>query len=370
MGLSEEGAGRARYLLAANPYLARALRTRFQKWSRNWTPSDGLLSASTPVRAIMDRHALSARSYSPTALQNFARCPYRFLLHAIHGFARREVPDVIDELDPLQRGSIIHDVQFELFARMRFQNLLPVRPSNLDRALQVLEEVMAEVAGRYKDDLAPAIDRVWENGITVIRADLREWLRRASEDNSGFIPAHFELSFGLVHRFERRQADFRSVADAVDLDCGIKLRGSIDLIERHPSGMLRVTDHKSGKFDGALDQVIDGGKTLQPVLYALAAEKLFAEEGVITEGRLYFCTSTGRFSQQVVPLDQRARDAAVQVAEAIADAIGRPFLPAAPEERECARCDYRSVCGPYEEDRSARKPQGNLQSLFAVRSWP
>jgi CRISPR/Cas system-associated exonuclease Cas4 (RecB family) len=159
------------------------------------------------------------------------------------------------------------------------------------------------------------------------------------------------------------------VSAAVDLDCGIHLRGSIDLVERHPSGLLRVTDHKSGKFDGTLD-VIDGGKTLQPVLYALAAEKLFAGEGTVTEGRLYFCTSTGGFSEQVVPLDQRARDAAVQVAAAVGAAIDRPFLPAAPGERQCERCDYRVVCGPYEEYRSARKPQGNLDSLLTLRAWP
>ena len=42
-----------------------------------------------------------------------------------------------------------------------------------------------EVAPRYEDDLAPAIDRVWENGVAAIRADLREWLRRDSEDDSG-----------------------------------------------------------------------------------------------------------------------------------------------------------------------------------------
>src|SRR5439155_23133783 len=188
--------------------------------------------------------------------------------------------------------------------------------------------------------------------------------------DSGFVHRHFELSFGLAHRFERRQADPRSVADAVGLDCGINLRGSIDLVERHPSGLLRVTDHKSGKFDGMLRQVIDGGKTLQPVLYALAAEKLFAGEGKVTEGRLYFCTSTGGFSEQVVRLDERARGAAVQVAEAVGDAITRPFLPAAPAEGQCERCDYRAVCGPYEEYRSARKPQENLESLSAVRASP
>jgi ATP-dependent helicase/nuclease subunit B len=370
MALSDAGAGRARYLLTVNPYLARALRSRYQRWSPNWTSADGLLSRSDAVRAIMGRHALTARSYSPTALQNFARCPYRFFLQAVHGLAPREMPVMIDELDPLQRGSLIHDVQFELFARLRNENLLPVRLGNLDRARLILEEVVTEVAARYEDDLAPAIDRVWENGVAAIRADLREWLRRASEDDCGFVPRHFELSFGLAHRFERRQADPRSVADAVELDCSIKLRGSIDLVERHPSGLLRVTDHKSGKFDGKFRQVINGGETLQPVLYALAAEKLFAGEGTVTEGRLYFCTSTGGFAEQTVSLNERARNAAMQVAQAISDAITRPFLPAAPAEGQCERCDYRVVCGPYEEDRSARKPQGNLDPLNAVRALP
>jgi hypothetical protein len=193
MAHSDKGAGRARYLLTANPYLARALRSRYQRWSNSWTPADGLLSPSEAVRAIMGKHTLGARSYSPTALQNYARCPYRFFLQAVHGLAPREVPAVIDELDPLQRGSLIHDVQFELFARLRHENLLPVRPGNLVRARRILDLVMTDVAARYKDDVAPAIDRVWENGIAAIRADLREWLRRAGEDNSGFVPRHFEL---------------------------------------------------------------------------------------------------------------------------------------------------------------------------------
>jgi CRISPR/Cas system-associated exonuclease Cas4 (RecB family) len=224
-----------------------------------------------------------------------------------------------------------------------------------------------KVSSRYHDDLAPAIERVWQNGVAAIVADLREWLRRAGDDLSGFVPQNFELSFGLAHRLERRHADPRSANEAVDLDCGIKLRGSIDLIERHPSALLRVTDHKTGKSGGASDFVIDGGKTLQPVLYALAAEKLFAGEGEVTLGRLYFCTSSGGFAEQVVALDERARAAADDIAAAVSDALNRPFLPAAPADRECARCDYRVVCGPYEEYRSGRKPQGNLELLSRLR---
>jgi ATP-dependent helicase/nuclease subunit B len=156
----------------------------------------------------------------------------------------------------------------------------------------------------------------------------------------------------------------------VDLECGIQLRGSIDLAERHPSGMARVTDHKTGKADGKPTQLIAGGKSLQPLLYALAAEKLFTGQAKISSGRLYFCTSAGGFAEQVVVLDDQARAAAGQVAEAIGDAVAQPFLPAAPDKRQCDLCDFRVVCGPYEERRTARKPQGNLEPLLALRAVP
>jgi ATP-dependent helicase/DNAse subunit B len=365
-----ESPGAARHLVTTNSYLARALRTRYQRWGRTWTISDGMLSRSEAVRAIMMKHTLSVRSYSPTALQNYSKCPYRFFLHAIHGLAPREVPDAIDELDPLQRGSLIHEVQFDLFARLRNDGLLPVRPGNVHQAQERLDIIIGKVAARYRDDLAPAIDRVWQDGVAAIRADLREWLRRVSEDESGYVPWRFELSFGLDRRHERRQADPQSVPGAVDLKCGIQLRGSIDLIERHPSGMARVTDHKTGKADAKRTQLIDGGKALQPLLYALAAEKLFAGQAKVTSGRLYFCTSAGGFTEHVVPLDENARAAADEIAEAIGDAVAGPFLPAAPDTRQCDLCDFRVVCGPYEERRAARKPPENLALLMALRALP
>jgi ATP-dependent helicase/nuclease subunit B len=370
VALPGESPGSARYLLTANPCLARALRSRYQRWSRAWTAADGLTSRSDLVRGVMARNALSVRSYSPTALQSYACCPYQFFLKAIHGLTPREVPEAIDELDPLQRGSLIHEIQFKLFAHLQQERLLPVRPENLDRAWRKLDAVIAEVAARYRDDLAPAIERVWEDGIAAIRADLREWLRRASEDSSGYVPWHFELSFGLERRSGRwRQGDPQSVPGAVDLDCGIQLRGAIDLVERRPSGEVRVTDHKTGKPNAKPGLVIDGGKSLQPLLYALAAEKLFVDEAV-KAGRLYFCTSTGGFTEHVVPLDEQARDTIYRVAETLGDAIAQPFLPAAPGRGQCDVCDYRVVCGPHEERRTARKAQARLEPLLAMRALP
>ena len=55
---------------------------------------------------------------------------------------------------------------------------------------------------RFEDELAPAIKGVWDDGIDAIRADLREWLRRTSEDHA-WIPHQFELAFGLAGREAR-----------------------------------------------------------------------------------------------------------------------------------------------------------------------
>jgi RecB family exonuclease len=363
-------AGAARYLITANPHLARALRARYQRWGRSWTASDGLISQSGLGRAAMATHALSVRSYSPTALQIYARCPYRFFLYAILRLTPRLEPQPIDELDPLQRGSLIHEIQFELFARLRREALLPIRAGSLDRVQKELDDVIAHVAARYHDNFAPAIERVWLDGIAAIGADLREWLRRASLDTSGFVPGHFELSFGLELRRSQRPADPRSVPRAVDLDCGIQLRGSIDLVERHPSALIRVTDHKTGKVDANSGQIIAGGNSLQPLLYALVAEKLFAGEAQISCGRLYFCTSRGGFTTLEVALDDPARAAAAQVADTIGNAVANAFLPAYPAERECAHCDYRVVCGPHEERRIRRKPSARLAPLVALRGAP
>jgi ATP-dependent helicase/nuclease subunit B len=362
--------GTGRYLLTTSPYLGRALRTRWQRWSAQWTTADGLIRPSAESRAAMAQHALDMRSYSPTALQNYAACPYRFFLQAIHRFAPREVPEAIDELDPLQRGSLIHEIQFDLFDRLSKANLLPVNGQNLERVRKILDEVIEQVARQFYSDLAPAIDRVWADGIDSIRVDMREWLRRASEDGSGYVPWRFELSFGLSDEAKRRQADSHSSLEPVDLDCGIQLRGSIDLVERHQNGHIRITDHKTGKADGEDGQIIAGGKSLQPALYALVAEKLFRGELKVDGGRLYFCTSTGGFSEVIVPLDQFTRNSIAQLAAIVGEALDQPFLPAAPAQKQCSRCDYQPVCGPYEELRTRRKPEEPLISLLKLRDMP
>jgi RecB family exonuclease len=327
--------------------------------------ADGLVAPDPRAHEALLAQDLSERSYSPTGLQNFAACPYRFLLQAIHRLAPREEPEALEELDPLQRGSLVHEVLFELHKVLRERGMLPVTEATYERARAHLDQVLAEVVARNKDDLAPAIERVWEDGVASIGADLREWLRRATMEPS-WTPVFFELSFGLK---EKQGRDSGSLDADVALDAGVRVRGSIDLVERSADGGLRATDYKTGKVRAKPGTVIGGGQTLQPVFYALTLEKL--RPGARVEGgRLYYCTALGEFTQVDVPLDETARRAARLVADTVHGAIVKGFLPAAPEKKACEYCDYRRVCGPYEEQRTARKRLEELEPLDKLRRHP
>ncbi|MGO9454147.1 MAG: PD-(D/E)XK nuclease family protein [Candidatus Binataceae bacterium] len=355
--------GAARYLLDANEYLGRALRTRARRWLRRWTPADGLVDPEPPALAALGRHQLSARPYSPTSLQHFAACPYRFLLQAIHRLEPREEPEAIEIIDPLTRGGLFHEVQYEILTALRAADLLPLSAETLARAETMLDERLDSVATRWREELAPAIERVWQDGIEEIRADLREWLRRDADDPARWTPERFELAFGLV---DRGQADPASSANPIPLDGGLQVRGSIDLVERAPGRALRVTDHKTGKVRAERSFVIGGGKILQPVIYALAAEHMLGEP--VETGRLYYCTATGGYEDRVATIDAEARGSLREFGAILSGALSSGFLPAAPDGGECQWCDYRRVCGPYEERRTSLKPDSRLKDLRKLRA--
>jgi len=51
-------------------------------------------------------------------------------------------------------------------------------------------------------------------------------------------------------------------------------------------------------------------------------------------------------------------------------AVAHPFLPAAPDKRQCDLCEFRVVCGPYEERRVKMKPVTRLAQLKKLRGMP
>lgn len=359
---SADAAGSARYLIESNEHLARSLRWRYRRYSNAWTIADGLMIRKEADRDAVEQHRLKTRAYSPTALQVYAACPYQFFLKAIQRLAPREEAEAIERLDPLQRGALIHDIQYAALSLLRDRRVLPVTELNLGQAYAALEEAVNGVSESFRDRLAPAIDRVWQDAVAAIHADLREWLYRMSEDETGFVPWRFELSFGLG---DMEKADLHSTADPIEVESGFRLRGCIDLLERNAKAELRVVDHKTGRVRIPQGAIIGGGESLQPLLYGLVTKSLF-EEAPNVFSELYYCTTAGGFEKRAFALKDNALIIAERLAETIDASIQRGQLPAAPKEGACRLCDFKSICGHYEEQRTERKP--DIPALTWLRS--
>ncbi len=364
--------GRGRYLMdngqgePRNPYLVRALRAEARRWRPAWTYADGLIDPDGDQRAALNKHHPTQRAYSATALQHYSECPYRFLLQAVFRLRPREPVTPVEELDPLTRGALFHEVQFHLLQRMKRAGSLSAQ--RLDEVRGWLDEAHTRVAALYQDRLAPSIEAVWHKAMENMRIDLHGWLVAMLRADDGWDPAHAELAFGLPDPSDADR-DPASVDPPVRIFDRYLLRGAIDLVEANArTGARRVTDHKTGKAIESSLVHIGGGRHLQPLLYAMAAEVLIGQP--VTAGRLSYCTRRGNYAVREVIVDDEAKAALQSVYVTLEDAFDRGFFPAAPRSGACKWCDYRRICGPFEQVRVQGKSEAELLPLERLRRRP
>jgi ATP-dependent helicase/nuclease subunit B len=369
-----ERVGALRYLLTQHPHLARALRFRARRWSlARFTACDGFVAQDAAELALLAGHQLAARAYSASSLALVSACPYRFFLRSVAGVPEPDPSEPLDELDARLRGVLMHRVQRALLATLRAREQLPLREPELPAALALLRQLLDQLANEERARRPRSQTSVFDEGLASLAHDLEEWLRlcaRAPE----WVPQHFELAFGLSRK--EAETDPKSSPEPAQLG-PLRLLGVMDLVERHvqpgPDGrpLLRVTDYKSSLPEEGRGDTY-GGKVLQPLLYALALERLFPNASVLS-GRLYFCTSRADFADREVPLDPGRRALFADLIGAIQQLLETGFLPAAPRKDACQTCSYRVVCGPYEEERVAGikvKDMARLAPLFRLRNLP
>lgn len=352
------------YLTRLESPLAEALRARWAKWDRNkWRSWDGFFDtngASILAPFLLDQHV-----YSASLLEGFAACPYRFYLSAIQRLTAPDRRGVIHKMPADVRGRIFHAAAFRYVRAVLDGGL-----EDLDAKLAAADAAVTSVASEYEELLSPALPAVWNRGVETIRADLRSWIVEHEWSSPNWRPIAAELSFGKDITVD---CDPASTPEPVNILDAVLLRGSIDLIEANGSGDLRVIDHKTGKpqryrtnlhGDKAFYELkaVGAGEVLQPLLYGIAAEALSGR--TVSCAKLSYSTQRGELKQETVGITQPARRALAQVLAAIDEMLRVGELPAAPRPGACLFCEYRPICGPYEEERAARKqPVATLERL-------
>ena len=366
--------GTAAYLLS-DPGLARALRQEYMRQQWKWQSPDGFLNPDETALEALERHRPGNRSFSVTGLEAYATCPYQFFLKNLVRLRPIERPEALIHLDPLTRGSLLHEVFFHLGREFRERGLAPLSKERLDEALDLLTKIFWRVEAEVRERVAPAIDRIWQDQMDGLLGDLRGFLHRHA--NTGRVPLANELTFGMG---ARQPADPASRTDAAVLPGGLRLHGSIDVVERLRDGTVQITDYKTGKASIETTEnqsILFGGRALQPLLYALAYEALTGSPAA--SGRLYYATIRGAYLATVVDAaSEQSRAVFESFVAGLDRAVAGGRFPALPNPgvtyRVCDYCDYLPVCGPRPAGYGRTKARAGfaaaLDEVVQIRNLP
>ena len=354
------------HLASSEDVIARALQMERARNARTLTVWDGDLSAAP---SSSGRIGLSNREFfSPTRLEMWATCPYRYFLSHVLGIAALEQPEEIATISPLERGSLIHTVLQRFVRQAQEQGTAP-RPDQ-----PWTEDHRRLLTGIAEEELRDAEQRgvtgkplLWEIARSEIRGDLHTFLE---EDfnlrcEHGVSPHLAESAFG-PSRYQCENTPVQAAVEWSSTETGtIRFRGIIDRIDVSPSGgAALVLDYKTGGTDDYTNMNKDPvrrGTRLQLPVYGLAARQLLGDE-VDVKAAYWFVSAKGDFKTRPVkpePLDEMLEPFADAV-ETISDGITKGLFPANPGKNgaNCRYCDFKNLC-PTRRERHWQRKRGD-----------
>ncbi len=332
------------------PALARGAAAEAARASDAFTAYDGLVPEAGPR---LDPRA-SGAAVSPTSLEELAKCPFRYFLQRGLGL------DPIDDsepnpdvwLDPMTRGSILHDLYATIMREIRDKKETP-DPVRHGARLRALGE---QALAAHRALVPPPSGGVFEREARELQNDLALFLKFEAEDHRQRRPLGFEVAFGGATEGEELG---RREPVTIDLGDGLrfKLRGRIDRIDRLADGTYEVVDYKTGSafLPGGLDATFAGGRQLQHALYALAAAELLRDRDgqARVVGSYYFPTTRGRRERQVRPASTQAQ--AATVLRELFDLLAAGAFVHSPHDEDCRFCEFGRACGPRATERANAK---------------
>src|SRR5213593_3494411 len=247
------------------------------------TPHDGMVGVARAHWRLLERHGVS-----PTALERYAQCPFKYFAEKVLRLEPLEAPDSVFEPDARARGILCHAILRRFYERLTARQVAldRVTASDIDAWLAAAADEAftqfeaAEPIGYpllwslVKEDLTRLVRTFIENDLQELRA-------------SGYRPLLFEVavtgSFGATLPDTQRHVPIRGRLDRVDV--------------RRENGQahVRIVDYKYTESGGPKLEDRDlataalRGKRLQPPLYLLAATGVLKEEPAVPdEAAFYF----------------------------------------------------------------------------------
>lgn len=336
--------------------VGQGISAQIKRASSEFTEFDGNLA--TQVGAT--RFALPGvgdRPLSPSRLETWAGCGFRYFLTYVLEVSDRDDPARIDEMSALDRGSLIH-AALERFVGEAIEHGPPAPAEQWSiEARRRLHEIA--------DELCIASEATGRTGRRV------NW--RVQRDDL------HDLLDAFILADDAFRASHQATPEAVELDLGVRsghvvpielpngtsitLRGMIDRVDVTADGRVLVNDYKSGKgqkYDDLGDDPFIGGTTLQLGMYA---EGAIEATGRTDAAAHYWLVERGREPRIGYTWDAAKRARFHEVLTAITSGIGAGVFAASPGEWDswrltnsnCSYCDFDSVCVRDRGDQATAK---------------
>jgi ATP-dependent helicase/nuclease subunit B len=307
---------------------------------RRFTEWDGNLSALAGDPWL----DLSA-AVSPTVLEDYGTCGFRFLCRSLLRLEAVEDPEEQDVIGAAVKGSLVHSVLQRFFEEQQQRGRPALDESwNEDdrkRLAEIADEELA--AARTRGLTGLEIYNQYET--RILRQDLMEFLERDTK---------FRREHGLVpSQFEARIA-------GVDV-AGATLRGIVDRVDRTPDGRTAwVIDYKTGgRFsykDISGDDPLAGGRKVQLPVYVYAAS-----DAQDVRAAYWFISRREDYEfveYHPTPENQQRFE---RTLTAIMDGVRAGAFPAVPGQEDsggfsnCRFCNYDRICSRRRGDEWSAK---------------
>ncbi len=350
--LRYQGRFRAHFLLqesTGRSPLARGVAARESRLRPTPTRLDGwrgkVAAGAAPVPG-------AARPVSPTALEHYAKCPFRYFLGQVLRVSEIERPEETVTIEPATIGSIVHEILERFFTETatRPDAAADWTGDELQRLQAISGEVFHEFEARGQTGKA----LTWRAEQARIRRDLDLLLTHelAQRRADGYRFQSAEAAFGMRPTKNRRSP--RPAAELTLPDGNVvAFRGLVDRIDVGPAGELRVIDYKTGSTTSFKDMKKDplgAGGHLQLPVYALA----FRDDSNKPVSACYwFISERAEFERQNITLDDALFLRFGETVGTLIDTMREGYFPANPGNEtwtngdsydNCKYCPYDLIC--------------------------
>ena len=324
---------------------------------------DGAMTGSDAIARAAGTEFGRAKPVSPSRLETYATCPYRYFVRYALGVDAVTEPEETERIDALERGSLIHAILERFLKQIGRDD--PPRPEARARHLELLREVAAEEGREREARGVTGRPLIWAMDQRQIEDDLVRWYSAEVKEaaQTALRPGAFEVGFGGA-RFGFGEESPLSTQEPITIRAGdrdLLLQGRIDRIDWDDAReAFRVIDYKTGKVRGSTAAVFDKGRALQLPVYLHAAAAALGMNPERGEAQYFYVSNGGGYRRKVItgPALAERQEELEQILTTIVDGVDGGFFapnPGGKARPNCAYCEVRDICDAHVERIAERK---------------